>query len=113
MEIKTVILIVVIGFILFEVIEHIGIPIFFYFMKRRGKSVIGIESLLGEVVEIRQWNETAGQVFVKGELWKAFSDASFIKGDKAIIQNVKGLTLQVTPIGDILGKSDSEKQSNQ
>lgn len=39
MEIKIVILIVVIGFILFEIIEHIGIPMVFYFKKRKQKSL--------------------------------------------------------------------------
>ena len=108
MEIKTVILIVVIGFILFEVIEHVVLPIVFYFMKRKKKSVIGAESLLGEVVEVRHWNETEGQVIVKGELWKAVSDAPFMKGDKAIIKNIKGLTLQLNSIGDISEKLDKK-----
>jgi hypothetical protein len=63
MEIKNIILIGIIGFIVFEVIEHIGIPIVFYFMKRKKKSVTGIESLLGEVVTVGQWKETEGQVF--------------------------------------------------
>lgn len=100
MEIKNIIIILVIGFILFEFIEHIVIPIIFYFIKRKKKSVSGINGLLGEVVEVRQWKETEGQVLIKGELWRAVSDVPLMKGDKAIIQNVEGLTLKVKPLGD-------------
>lgn len=98
MEINKIILIVVIGFILFEVIEHIAIPIVFYFIKRKKRSVTGIESLPGEVVEVREWKEKEGQVFIKGELWRAVSDVPLMKGEKAIIQNVDGLTLKVKSI---------------
>lgn len=97
MEIGNIVLVLVIGFILFEAIEHIGIPIVFYFLKRKKKSITGIESLLGEVVEIGQWKETEGQVFIKGELWKAMSDVPLKKGEKAIIQSIEGLTLKLKP----------------
>jgi len=100
MEIRNIILILVIGFFLFEVIEHIVIPIVFYFLKRKKKSITGIDSLLGEVVEVRQWKETEGQVFIKGELWRAVSEVPLMKGEKAIIQNVEGLTLKVKPVGE-------------
>lgn len=100
MEIKNIIIILVIGFIFFEVIEHVVMPIVFYFKKRKGKSVTGIDSLLGEVVDVRQWMGKEGQVVIKGELWKAVSDVPFKKGDKAIIQQVEGLTLKVTPSGE-------------
>jgi membrane-bound ClpP family serine protease len=92
---KNIILMLVIGFILFEVIEHVVIPIVFYFVKRKKKSVTGIDSLPGEVVDVRQWKGKEGQVVIKGELWKAVSEMPLKKGDKAIILNVDGLTLKV------------------
>jgi membrane-bound ClpP family serine protease len=92
---KNIILMLVIGFILFEVIEHVVIPIVFYFVKRKKKSVTGIDSLPGEVVDVRQWKGKEGQVVIKGELWKAVSEMTLKKGDKAIILNVDGLTLKV------------------
>ncbi len=92
---KDIILMLVIGFILFEVIEHVVIPIVFYFVKRKKKSVTGIDSLPGEVVDVRQWKGKEGQVVIKGELWNAVSETHLKKGDKAIILNVEGLTLKV------------------
>jgi membrane-bound ClpP family serine protease len=111
MEIKKIIVILVIGFILFEVIEHIVIPLVFTFIKRKKKSLTGVDSLLGEVVEVGQWKETEGQVFIKGELWRAVSDDPLMKGDKAIIQNVEGLTLKVKPIGEHVHQKQINKKS--
>ena len=99
-ETRNIILMVVTGFILFEIIEHIVIPMVFYFIKRKKKSVIGAESLPGEVVEIRHWKETEGQVIIKGELWRAVSDVTLKKGDKAIVKHVEGLTLKVEPLSN-------------
>lgn len=109
MEIKNIILFLVIGFILFEIIEHVIIPIVFYFVKRKKKPFTGVESLLGEVVDVRQWDGKEGQVVFKGELWKAVSEVPFKKGDKAIIQQVEGLTLKVTPSGDGVYQKQIEK----
>ena len=109
MEIKNIILILFIGFILFEVIEHVVIPIGFYFVKQKKKSVTGIDSLPGEVVDVRQWKGKEGQVVIKGELWKAVSEEPFKKGDKAIIQNVEGLTLKVKPLGNGSYRKQIEK----
>lgn len=109
METKNIILMLVIGFILFEVIEHVVIPIVFYFVKRKKKSVTGIDSLPGEVVDVRQWKGKEGQVVIKGELWKAVSEVPFKRGDKAIIQNVEGLTLKVKPLGNGSYRKQIEK----
>jgi membrane-bound serine protease (ClpP class) len=101
MEIKYILLIVILGFILFEVVEHLLLPLVFYIIKRKKQSVTGVESMLGKVIDIRQWKETEGQVAIRGELWKAVSDIPLKKGDKAIIQKVKGLMLKVGPVDDI------------
>jgi len=109
MEIKNIILILVIGFILFETIEHVVIPIVFYFVKRKKKPFTGVEGLLGEVVDVRQWKEKEGQVVIKGELWKAVSEVPLKKGDKAIIQKVEGLTLKVKPSSNGMYQKQTEK----
>lgn len=109
METRNIILMLVIGFILFEVIEHVLVPIVFYFVKRKKKSVTGIDSLPGEVVDVRQWKGKEGQVVIKGELWKAVSEVPFKRGDKAIIQNVEGLTLKVKAFGNGSYRKQIEK----
>jgi len=56
--------------------------------------------MLEKMGEIKQWRKTEGQVFVNGELWRALSDVPLLTGDKAVVQNVDGLTLRVKPCKD-------------
>ena len=51
----------------------------------------------GKVGEIRFWHKSEGKIFVNGELWRAVSDFPLSEGDKAVIQNVDGLTVSVIP----------------
>jgi len=97
---KTIILTLVIGFVLFELLEHVVFPLFWFIKHRKRKSVCGVMGMLGKVGEIKQWQETEGQVFVNGELWRAFSDVPLLTGDKAVVQNVDGLTLRLKPCKD-------------
>ncbi len=95
---KTIILTLVIGLVLFELVEHVVFPLFWFIKDRKRKSVCGVTGMLGKVGEIKQWPE--GQVFVNGELWRAVSDVPLLTGDNAVIQNVEGLTLRVKPCKD-------------
>ena len=97
---KTIILTLVIGLVLFELVEHVVFPLFWFIKDRKRKSVCGVTGMLGKVGEIKQWRETEGRVFVNGELWRAVSDVPLLTGDNAVIQNVEGLTLRVKPCKD-------------
>ena len=97
---KTIILTLVIGLVLFELVEHVVFPLFWFIKDRKRKSVCGVTGMLGKVGEIKQWQETEGKVFVNGELWRAVSDVPLLTGDNAVIQNVEGLTLRVKPCKD-------------
>ena len=94
---KTIILTLVIGFVLFELIEHVAFPLFWFIKDRKRKSVCGVTGMLGKVGEIKQWRETEGQVFVNGELWRAVSNVPLLVGHKIVVQSVEGLTLRVKP----------------
>jgi membrane-bound serine protease (ClpP class) len=102
MGIGYIVLIIIVGFILFELIEHLVLPLVFYIIKRKKQAITGVESMIGEVVDIRQWKGKEGQVFVKGEMWRAVSEVTFKKGDKAIIQHVEGLMLKIKPKSESL-----------
>ena len=98
--IKTIILTLVIGVVLFELIEHVVFPLFWSIMGRKRKSVCGVSGMLGKVGEVKQWQKNEGKVFVNGELWQAVSDVPLLPGDRVVIQNVVGLTLEVNPWGE-------------
>ena len=93
--IETIILILVIGLVLFELVEHVVFPLFWSIMERKRKSVCGMSGMLGKVGEVKQWQNNEGKVFVNGELWQAVSVAPLVPGDKVVIQKVEGLTLKV------------------
>ena len=95
--IKTIILTLVIGFFVFELIEHVVFPLFWFIKGRKNKSNFGVSGMLGKVGEVKQWKKNQGKVLVNGELWRAISQASLLPGDRVVIQNVEGLTLQVSP----------------
>jgi len=101
--IKTIISTLVIGVLLFELIEHVVFPLFWFIIGRRRKSVCGVSGMLGKVGEVKQWKQNEGKVFVNGELWKAVSDVPLLRGDRVVIQNVKGLTLEVNYLNDETG----------
>jgi membrane-bound ClpP family serine protease len=93
--IKTIILTLVMGVVLFELIEHVVFPLFWFIMGRKRKSVCGVTGMLGKVGEVKQWKNNEGKVLVNGELWQAVGEVPLIPGDRVVIQNVEGLTLKV------------------
>ena len=95
--IETILLTLIIGFLLFELIEHVVFPIFWVIMGKKRKSVCGVSGMLGKVGEVKKWKKNEGKVFVNGELWKAVSEVPLLPGDRVVIQNVNGLTLEVKP----------------
>jgi len=94
---ETIIITIIICFIVFELIEHVFIPLFWFILKGRKKSNYGVMGMIGKVVEIKRWNKTEGQVLVNGELWNAVCEISLQEGSKAVIFDIEGLTLKLKP----------------
>jgi len=94
---ETIIITIIICFIVFELIEHVFIPLFWYILKGREKSNYGVMGMIGKVVEIKRWDKTEGQVLINGELWMAVCEVPLTVGSKAEIQGIEGLTLKLKP----------------
>jgi membrane-bound ClpP family serine protease len=94
---KTVIIAIVICFIVFELIEHVVFPLFWFIKDRNKKSNYGVTGMIGKVVEIKQWDKTEGRVLVNGELWRAVCEVPLPQGSKAMILDIEGLTLKLKP----------------
>lgn len=95
-----------IGFIVLEIVEHVVFPLFWSLKHRKRKSVSGVNGMLGKVGEVKYWQKGEGKVFVKGELWSAVSNDTLVAGDKAVVEKVEGLTLNVKPSG---GRSEPDR----
>jgi membrane-bound ClpP family serine protease len=93
--VKRTILFLAIGLILFELIEHVILPLIWIFKDRKKASISGVTGMVGKIGEIKFWQESEGQVFVNGELWHAVSTAPLCPGNMVVIKNIKGLTLEV------------------
>ncbi len=104
---KTVIITLVVIFIVLELLEHVVVSLVWLVARRRRPASTGSEALLGQVVEVRQWENTEGRVFVRGELWKAVSRSPLLSGQKAVVENVDGLVLIVRRLRDESKQPDS------
>jgi membrane-bound ClpP family serine protease len=92
---ENVIITLAIGFVVFEIVEHVIFPLFWAIKHRKLKSVSGVTGMIGKVGEIKYFQKGKGKVFVNGELWFAVSDDALLPGDKVVIEQVNGLTLTV------------------
>jgi membrane-bound serine protease (ClpP class) len=90
-------LFIVLAFLLFEFVEHVVIPLLAIILRKKRKPVTGSSGLIGEICEVKEWSHKEGRVFIHGELWWATSEDPLSPGDKAVVQNVQGLTLTVGP----------------
>ena len=98
--VKNLLILIGIAFILFEVVEHVALPLFWLIKDRKKRSACGATGMLGKVGEVKDWHGTEGEVFVNGELWRAGSDDPLSPRDKVIIKKLKGLTLKVAFLKD-------------
>lgn len=95
--------VLIVGIVLFEIIEHILFPLVWSFVIRNRRSLCGIEGMQGKDVEVKSWQGGEGRVFVDGELWKAESDDHLKPGDRAVVQKVDGLVLKVASLHSFAG----------
>ncbi len=97
---KTVLIALVIGYVIFELVEHLVLPLVFSLKSRKKRSACGVTGMIGKVVEVREWNRERGQVFFNGELWNAVSEVPLSPRSRAVIEEVKGLVLKIVPLTD-------------
>jgi membrane protein implicated in regulation of membrane protease activity len=64
---------------------------------RSRRNVVGTQTLIGEIAEVRTPCRPHGQVFVGGELWEADCAAGADVGSRVRVRRVRGLTLEVEP----------------
>ena len=92
--------------IVFEVFEHVIIPLIGARAGRGRKTLTGPEGMIGKVVEVRRWSGREGTVFVDGEFWQAKSRTPLAAGGEATIVAVSNLTLRVEPFARSIASDD-------
>jgi membrane protein implicated in regulation of membrane protease activity len=86
----------VIGAAVFAVLGSIELYLWNRTVRGR-RRVVGTQTLVGQVAEVRATCRPHGQVFVGGELWEAECAAGADVGTTVRILRVDGLTLVVEP----------------
>jgi len=92
---KNIIVVLIVSYIIWEILEHIAFPLFWLIRNRKKNLLCGEPGMIGQEVVVKKWNESKGQVLAHGELWKAVSPELFSPGDKAMVQSIEGLTLTI------------------
>jgi len=62
---------------------------------RHQQSVTGANAMLGQLVEVAEYEQGQGKVWLHGELWNAYAKEPFKPGDQARIVKVSGLNLEI------------------
>jgi membrane-bound serine protease (ClpP class) len=91
---------------LFIVLPAVAVTVLFFsvtlglaFKAYKRKPVTGKEGLVGEVgIADTNINKDGGMVLIHGERWSAYSDIEIFKGEKILVEDVKGLKVKVKKI---------------
>jgi membrane protein implicated in regulation of membrane protease activity len=96
------------AFLLFELAEHVIFPLVWLLIGRKRRSPDVLGQLIGKEATVTVWKQSQGQVFVRGEIWRAVSKEPLLPGEKVIVQKVDGLTLTVSALnqGSLEGEAD-------
>jgi membrane protein implicated in regulation of membrane protease activity len=81
---------------IYEIIEHVLLPLFWTIRYRKRKSAFGPSGMIGKKCVVKEWNGNRGRVWVGGELWNASSDSPIIPGSETTIRGINNLTLLIS-----------------
>lgn len=92
---KSALITVLICIVIFEIFEHLILPLCWMIRYRKRNSAFGLTGMIGKKCTVQQWNGTGGKVRVGAELWNASSPSALTPGDEPVIKS-EGLTLRVS-----------------
>jgi membrane protein implicated in regulation of membrane protease activity len=87
---------VLICIVIYEIFEHLILPLFWMILYRKRKSSSGPSGMIGKKCLVKKWDGNSGKVQVGSELWNAIGQLPLIPGDEAVVQDLEGLTLRVS-----------------
>ena len=88
---------ILIVFVLYELVEHVIIPLLGYFWGRRSSHRKPDNGMVGKLATVVEWKSGNGLVRVNGEFWQASGPRSLSPESPVIIENIEGLKLRVRP----------------
>jgi membrane-bound ClpP family serine protease len=85
----------VVAVLLFELVEHVVIPLAAVIGARTRRAATGAEGMVGKTGKVLSWSGSEGRVLVDGEIWKAASRDLPAVGGEVVVRAVHGLSLEV------------------
>ena len=107
---KSALITIFICIVVYEVIEHLILPLFWMIRYRKRKSSFGPSGMIGKKCFVKKWDGNSGKVQVGSELWNATGQSQLVPGDEVVVQDMEGLTLKVSASERM--KDSSEKSIN-
>ena len=95
---KEWLLILLVCWAIYEIVEHLIIPVFWLIRYRKRNPAFSPSGMIGKRCIVKQWNGTSGKVWIGTELWNARSKSPMIPGAEAVVQDMKGLTLLISSL---------------
>ncbi len=89
-------LLVVAGWLLFELTEHVLLPLYWAISGKAPRPQNGPGSLAGRTARVVRWKGNKGQVKLGGEIWRATSRDNLLEKERVVIIKAEGLTLSVS-----------------
>ena len=93
---KSTLVTIFICIVVYEIIEHLILPLFWMIRYRRRKSSVDPSGMIGKSCLVKKWDGNSGKVQVGSELWNATGQPHLIPGDQVVVQDIEGLTLKVS-----------------
>ena len=97
LTIETFVYFILIVFVVYELIEHVIIPVLGCFLGRRTAHRRPDNEMVGKRATVIEWKAGKGLVRVNGEYWQAYGPRSLSPESLVIIENIEGLKLRVRP----------------
>ena len=94
--IEKILITVIAVFLLYEILEHVVLPLLGFSFRKKRPLESGGEGLIGKDAEVLEWQGKSGMVRIKGEYWQAFGRESLTVGKMVRVDNIRGLKLSVT-----------------
>lgn len=94
---KEVMITLLVCVVIYEIFEHVILPLFGTIRYRKRRSAYGPSGMIGKRCVVKQWRGTSGKVWVGGELWNASSPSPLVPGSDAVIRDINNLMLLISP----------------
>ena len=107
---KEVMITLLVFVVIYEIFEHLILPLFWTIRYRKRQSAYGPSGMIGKICEVKQWEGAHGKVWVGGELWNASSPSPMIPGSNAVIRDINNLTLLISPPDQLAGTPDNSTE---